>query len=142
MKTTQKERYEVLARLEKLGIGYEDGNKLRRISLTLNRWFEMECGTENAAGTSFSIERDEKTEKPFQRMQYQGPSGWVDRRYPVADREAGARKRLAGIMARFPALVAYVQTDCRGAALYILKLDSILPLENIDAIYNRGVCVY
>ena len=142
MRTTEKQRHEILFRLGKLGFGYDEANRLRRISMTLQRWFEMECGTENEAGTSFSIERDEKTEKPFQRVQYQGPGGWVDNRYPVADREKGARKRLAGILKGFPELVAYVQTDPRGAALYILRAEDVKPGENIDQIYNRGVCVY
>jgi hypothetical protein len=42
--TTTKERYEVLRRLEQIGISYDDANKLRRISMTLHRWFELECG--------------------------------------------------------------------------------------------------
>ena len=140
--TSQKERFEVLARLELIGVGYDDANKLRRISMTLRRWFEMECGTENAAGSSISIERDEN-EKPFQRIQFTTPAGWQDRRYPIADREAGARKRLAVIMGKYPHLVAYIQGDCRGAAVHILrKGKDIKRGENIDSIYNRGVAVY
>ena len=142
MKTSAKDRTEVINRLQKLGFNYEQANKLRRISLTLNRWFEMECGTENEAGTSFSIERDEVTEKPFQRIQYNSGGKWVDRKYPVADREKGARKRLASLMASFPTLTPYIQGDCRGAALYILRPEDIRPGESIDSIYNRGVCVY
>lgn len=45
MHTTQKERYEVLHRLDRLGIAYKDACALRRIALTLRRWFELECGT-------------------------------------------------------------------------------------------------
>ena len=47
------------------------------------------------------------------------------RRYPIADRETGARKRLAVIMARYPHLTAYVQGDPRGCALYILTASQL-----------------
>lgn len=143
MKTTIKERYEVLSRLRDCGIDYDTANSLRRISMTLRRWFEYECGTENERGTSFCIERDEQTEKPFMRFQYMAGTQWIDRRHAVADRESGARKRLAKIMAAHPGLVAYVQTDCRGVALYILRQgQDIKPGENIEQVYNRGIAVY
>lgn len=138
----KRDDYEMINRLQKLGFSYDESVNLRRISRTLGRWFEMKCGTSNESGTSFSIERDEKTEKPFQRIQYQGPGGWVDRRYPVADREAGARKRLAVIMKRHKRCVAYVQSDCRGASLYILRRKDIKTGEQINSIYNRGLAVY
>ena len=140
----KRETFELMARLEKLGFTYEQSNQLRRISLTLQRWFELECGTENAAGSSISIEREGPNGdgKPFHRIQYMGPGGWVDRRYPVADREAGARRRLAAIMAPFKRrLVSYIQGDCRGASLYILRKSDVRG-QDINSIYNRGVAVY
>lgn len=139
-----RDKYEVLSRLQSLGFTWEQANQLRRISMTLRRWFEMECGTENGAGVSISIERDDNGEgKPFLRRQYMTAQGWVDGRLPIADREAGARKRLAAIMAPFKRrLVAYVQGDPRGCALYILRKQDIAKGENIDSIYNRGVAVY
>ena len=139
------DRYEIISRLEKLGFSYAEANALRRISMTLQRWFEMECGTENAAGSSISIERDENGEgKPFQRIQFMGMGGrWVDQRHPIPDREAGARRRLAEIMAsRKRRLLAFVQTDCRGAALYILRRRDIKKGESVCSIYSRGVAVY
>jgi len=142
MKTTFQQRHEIICRLQEVGFDYATANSLRRISMTLQRWFEYECGTENERGTSFCIERDEKTEKPFMRVQYMAGNQWIDRRSPVADRESGARKRLAKIMAQHAHLVAYVQTDCRGCALYILRQQDVKPGENIDQIYNRGVAVY
>ena len=60
MRTTAKERYEVIARLQRLGISYEDACALRRISMTLSRWGELECGDCNTYG-SWAIERDEET---------------------------------------------------------------------------------
>lgn len=142
MRTTQKERYEVLSRLERLGVDYQTANALRRISNTLRNWFEMECGTENAAGASISIERDEN-DKPFIRHQYQSQSfGWIDNKRPIADREAGAKKRLAALMQPYKRrLVPYIQGDCRGAALYILRKSDVKG-QNVDQVYTRGVAVY
>lgn len=139
----KREQYEMMAKLQSLGFTWEEANKLRRISRTLNNWFEMECGTTNKAGSNISIERDDNGEgKPFRRVQYMAAGGQrIDARYPVADREAGARKRLAKIMAAHDRLIAYVQNDCRGASLYILRKADVAG-ENIDSIYNRGVAVY
>ena len=137
----KREAFEMVARLERLGFTYQEANQLRRISMTLRNWFELECGTENAAGSSISIEREENGEgKPFQRVQFMGCDGkWIDRRFPVADRESGARRRLARIMeSRKRRLVAYVQTDCRGASLYILRKADVRG-QDINSIYNRGV---
>ena len=53
------ETEEMLRRLERLGISRNDAETLRRISMTLHHWHEMECGTDNGC-----IERDETTNKP------------------------------------------------------------------------------
>lgn len=107
--------HEMLVRLEKEGLGSADALALRRISMTLHRWHELECGNGNAYA-SWSIERDEKTGKPyFCAYPHTGES----RRAITADREKGALRRLAVIMARYPGLDAYVQTDPRGPALYV-----------------------
>ena len=52
---------EVISRLTSLGIAPNDAVALRRISMTLQRWHEMECG--DAAGNA--VERDETTGKPY-----------------------------------------------------------------------------
>ena len=67
-----------------LGFTTDEAAKLRRISLTLRRWHERECGNDQGA-----IERDETTGKPYLVTE-------KGRRWPVADRETGARRRLAG----------------------------------------------
>ena len=130
MSTTAKERYEVIARLEKLGIDYQTAQQLRRISMTLQRWFEGECGTDNGC-----IERDETTGKPY----------WLNattmRRFPIPDREKGAMARLRSIMSRLKGLVPYIQGDCRGASLYILRQKDVKG-QNIEQVYTRGVAVY
>ncbi len=83
--------------------------------------------------------------KPFMRVQYMGTGNqWVDRRYPIPDREAGARKRLAALMAPYKRrLTVYIQGDPRGASLHILrKGKDIKKGEDIDSVYSRGVAVY
>lgn len=117
--------YHMLRRLESLGISYEDATALRRISMTLHRWHELECGTDSGA-----IERDEKTGKTF----WLGDGTY---RFKTPDRETGALRRLATIMARYPSLAYYVQGDPRGAALYIGS-----PEQMTDSRYSQGVAVY
>lgn len=120
-------------RLMALGISREDAEALRRISMTLRRWFELECGTDEGA-----IERDETTGKPYW---YLARSDRHVTKWPIADREAGARKRLATILARYPGLTAYVQGDPRGCSLYILTAEQLKGEHAVDSIYNRGVAV-
>lgn len=72
-----------------LGFTAEEARALRKISLTLRRWYELECGTD-------------------------------------AGRKLGF----------------YVQTDPRGAALYILRPGDVPEGADPSACYNRGICVY
>ena len=125
--------------LVQLGFTAEQVNSLRRISVTLRRWYEFECGTDSG-----SIERNETTGKPYMRT----PRGKL---YPVADREAGALKRLAAIVhdrnirqpfQESPLLTTYIQTDPRGVALYILRPNDVLEGKDPAAYYSRGICVY
>lgn len=131
MKTTPKERAEVMHRLGQLGIPYYPAEQLRRIALTLHSWFERECGTDNGC-----IERDEETGKTYWLNSY------TMRRSPIPDRETGAKKRLEKLMAQWPELIAYIQGDCRGASLYILQKQDVREGEKIDSVYTRGVAVY
>ena len=120
-----------------LGFTSDEAEKLRRISMTLQRWHEMECGTDNGC-----VERDETTGKTFWRNSYTG------RLSPVADRETGAKKRLLAIInaeakrhgeCRYS---AHIQTDPRGAALYILRPGDVPEGKEADSYYSRGICVY
>jgi hypothetical protein len=124
-------RSRMFAALQQIGITADDATALRRVSMTLHRWHELECGTDRGA-----IERDETTGRPY----------WLNSmtglRSPVADRETVARKRLASIMAHYPALSAYIQGDPRGAALYILRPDDVPAGKDVDAYYSRGIAVY
>ena len=125
------ERQHMFAALQAHGISYADADAMRLISKRLRSWFERECGTDNGC-----IERDETTGKTY----------WLNaasgKRYPIRDMETGARKRLAAIMARYPKLTPYIQGDCRGAALYILRHSDVPEGESADPYYTRGICVF
>ena len=125
--------------LHRLGIDRDDAFALRRIAMTLHRWHERECGDSNDYA-SFGLERDETTDLPYQVVWPHNSD--KARRYRVPDRETGARKRLARIMARYPGLQSYVQGDPRGAALYILRNSDVPQGARVDAYYSRGVAVY
>lgn len=128
------EQLRMFRALEDAGIDYDDRYDLQCISRRLRSWFERECGTDNG-----SIERDETSQKPYWRNAQTG------NRYPIRDMETGARKRLAFIMSKYPTLKPYIQEDCRGAALYILRPNDMPPEggnECMDSYYTRGICVY
>jgi hypothetical protein len=144
------------ATLLDLGFTRAEAEQLRRISMTLQRWFEFECGTGDGQ-VSRSIERDgdEDNSTPYMRVGYPSPSGYVERKWKIADRETGARKRLAAIIGarnarvkpadgetRIDPVLAYVQTDPRGAALYILRPGDVPEGKDVSAYYTRGICVY
>ena len=127
--------------LSDLGFTDAESEALRRISNTLQRWHELECGTDN-----WALERIDG--KPY--MVHS--SG---RKYATSDRETGARKRLSRILLdrlnrtknaegtiQGPALSAYIQTDPRGAALYILRPGDVPDGQDVESYYSRGVCVY
>ncbi len=135
IKTMAKPKYDCIAALQKAGISANDARALRRISMTLNRWFEMECGSDQGA-----IERDDRTGKPY-RTWDAGQNGKRNRRL-IPDREKGAKARLGHIMTAYPALRFFIQGDPRGAALYILRPGDIPEGAKADECYSRGVAVY
>lgn len=126
----QLRQHQLFTSLEQLGIRWADIEALRRISMQLHRWHELECGVDNGG-----VERDETTGKVTWYNSYTG------KRTPYADRETGALKRLATIMAKHPTLRSYVQGDPRGVALYILRPDDA-PAGQEDSHYSRGIAVY
>ena len=125
----------MLDTLTRAGITLDDAMALRRISMTLHRWHELECGDDSGC-----IERDETTDKPFM-VRWNSYTG-KRMQWPIADREAGAIRRLNTIMARYPSLKAYIQGDPRGAALYILRPDDVPEGKDVDAYYSLGLAVY
>lgn len=131
-----------LNRLQALGISWDDATYLRRISMTLHRWHELECGIDGGC-----IERGYYTPRAFTSDE-NGIPYWANhngtkttyRRMP--DRETGARKRLSHIFQRYPELMPYIQGDPRGASLYVVRNADVPAGGSIDAYYTRGVAVY
>lgn len=143
--TTKREilrQHHQLETLQSLGFTQPEAESLRRISMTLQRWYEWECGTE--AG---HIERDEITNIPYKITEWKGKQY----RTPTPDRETGAIARLEQIIrarnirqprAEDPLLSYYLQTDPRGAALYILRPQDVAAGKSPAEYYSRGICVY
>ena len=140
-----------------LGFTRDEAEQLRRISMTLRRWFELECGDSNQYG-SWAIERDGDDDDSIPYMVHHhyrhGQGKDSTTRTRIADRETGARKRLAAIVERrnsstdamlttdFHRVRYYVQTDPRGAALYILRPGDVPDDGDVSSYYTRGICVY
>jgi len=158
--STQKRKFELFARLARLGFTYDESAALRRIEMTLQRWAEAECGNGNDHG-SWAIERDETSGKPYMVHHHymHGRGKDYTTRRPIADREAGALRRLAAIVSARNArgnahdinmtpytpnsptfVVHYHQTDPRGCALYLLTREQ-LGADEISSIYTRGLAV-
>lgn len=112
-----------------LGITSEHAEKLRRISMTLHRWHERECT---------DIDYNEETGRPHWYNQNTGKLS----RLPIPDRGKGAHNRLDTIMANYPHLIAYVQGDPRGVALYILEKSRLVGRDIESCYSSQGVAVY
>jgi hypothetical protein len=143
--STQKAKFELFARLQALGFTYDEAASLRRIEMTLHRWAEAECNGE--------IQREERLDdrgwdqgdgKPF-RVYGQSHQN----RYPIADREAGALRRLAAIVkarnkrattdegaSNF--VFAYHQGDCRGCMLYLVTRGQLREVDRATIERHSG----
>ena len=124
-------RYAQLDRLvTALGLLPSEVAVLIRAERVLHRWAELECG-DGDNYTSWSIERDETTNKPYHCVY---PRTGASYRTPIADREASTLKRIQALCNKH-ALHFYHQTDPRGCALYVARE----PLT--DQNYTRGNAV-
>ena len=101
---------------KRLEIYLSDLHAFRRASITLRAWFTSECGDSNSYA-SWAIERDPETDIPYL-VTY--PHNGKERKTRIPDREKGARKRIAERCERL-GLKYYIQTDCRGLALYLSR---------------------
>ena len=130
---------EMLNRVQRRGLSLDDALAVRRISMTLHRWYELECGDGNGY-----IERDETTGKPYYvncNSRYFGAND-PRARWPIPDREKGAIRRLDKIMDRYPELAYYLQTDPRGASVYLYRPED-LDGRDVDCCYSSvGTAVY
>lgn len=137
-----------IERLTNSGIAYADAVALRRISMTLHRWHELECGDGNDYA-SWCLARGKRIANTFEYdddgkpyLEYHAHNSNRPTYRAIADRERGALKRLAKIMQRYPKFASYVQTDPRGASLYILRPDDVPADANIESCYTNGIAVY
>lgn len=114
--------------------GLEDGDTLELLACSrqLRRWHKRECGDGNDFA-SYSVEEDEETGKAWQVVY---PHKGETRRYRIRNMAAGARRRIAAVMDRYPAIVWRIQGDPRGPALKLF-----LPDENPESATGWGVDV-
>ncbi|MCR4339544.1 MAG: hypothetical protein NUW01_06620 [Gemmatimonadaceae bacterium] len=145
-----------------LGFTTDEAESLRRISIRLHRWHELECGTDSACLVRGTWDRESQSfnyddnGSPY--FEFAGGSG-RNRYQPTRDLETGAKRRLDAIIKarnerdavalslqqvldRRGAVRAYIQTDPRGAALYILRPGDVPDGQAVESYYNRGICVY
>ena len=126
-----------------LGFTREEADALRRISMTLHRWHEHECNG------NIQREGDDGEGRPY----WHWADGPVRHRYAIPDREKGALKRLDKIITERNKrerhageaggrVTPFIQTDPRGAALYILRPGDVPEGKDAGAYYSRGICVY
>jgi len=129
------------------GISADHAWALRRIAMTLHRWHEGECGDSNDWMSTCIVRGEYRNGKfvytdgfPYQEVHYHTDTKPIW--FAIPDRERGALKRLAVIMATYPTLQSYVQSDPRGCALYILRPGDVPDGESADAYYSRGIPVH
>lgn len=147
-----------------LGFTRTEAQQLRRISMTLHRWHELECGTDSSCIVRGGLSADRLTfgyDDNGAPYLFHADVAGRGRYIRIPDRENGARKRMAAILAArmerakghnlgeycggclYCAPVStYIQTDPRGAALYIIRPGDVPSHGLVDAYYNRGICVY
>ena len=134
MTKRQAENYARLSRtmLDGLGIARDDFDTLLRIERTLHRWAERECNGE------VEVDDDGRAWHSWHDDLHTGPTV---HRVRIPNRERGALKRLSAIMARYPALGAYHQSDPRGCSLYVFR-KADMEGKDVDAYYSsRAVAV-
>lgn len=139
-RTTNKVPDCVMILQSRLQITKADAYVLRKAAMTLHRWYEGECGDSDSF-KSWMIVRDEETEKPYREVHPYAP-GSKSYRLPIPDREKSAQRAINRVLASYPHLLAYHQTDPRGAPLYIIPRAD-LGDRKADECYNScGVAVY
>lgn len=112
------------------GVSSTEINQLMRAERTLGRWATAECNGE--------IQRDESTGQAYRH--YGNVTSGPFLTVKIADREAGALKRVADICARH-GLAFYHQGDPRGCALYIIRPGDIRDGSSVDSCYTNGIAV-
>lgn len=101
--------------MKELNISFDDTYQLRRDSMRLRRWFERECGDSNNYN-SWCVVREPDGKTYLEILPHTGKR----RMERIPDVETGARKRIDAIC-KAAGLNYYIQTDCRGMALYLSR---------------------
>lgn len=140
-KHEREQRQRTYTTLMALGLTFAECETLRRASMTLSRWAELECGDSNNYG-SWAIERDEATGVPYMVHHHyrHGQGKDTMTRTRIADRESGAIKRIAAIVTAH-GLAWYHQTDPRGCAVYVLRPGDVPAGADPGSCYTRGIAV-
>ena len=107
----------------------DDAEVLRHAERALQLWSEGEWGNSNDL-QSWSIERDEDTNKPFRVTRPHHNNSVI--KTPIQDREASALRATAAVC-RCLGLHFYHQPDPRGCTLYV----SNEPLNDMN--YTNGI---
>lgn len=105
---------ENVANLRAWGLSLKDIGVIRFSAARLHRWFELECGTDEGL-----IQQNEET--GVWTMHRDTGQGYELEGYKIRDCEKLHRARLSRIMAKYPTLAAYIQTDPRGCPVYICR---------------------
>jgi len=135
--TTQKDALARLYfRLFQAGFDASEAQALHGIAMTLSRWDEAECNGD--------IQRDEETGKPYRYYGCSyGAANAIINKYPCADREAGAMKRLVELLTSHPEFTFYHQRDPRGCSLYLVKPEDIPVGSSLDSCYPTfGIAIF
>lgn len=154
MTKREAERREHMFRaLATVGLSRDEAEQLRRISLQFHSWHERQCNEDIRVGFyrngefhDWDEHRALAAEYGYSRLTYTFFQG-SRRGYQIPNRGAGAERRLAALMAPHKRrLCYYVQTDPRGAALYIVSRKQLLRCgkkpADLDSCYTIGTAVY
>ncbi len=127
--------------LHNLGFNDQQIKKLRSASRTLQKWFEMECGSDDGCIVRISDTAGEPIETyegiPCL-LTFEGNKRCYTR---IVDKEAAARSIIKSIGEENDQCVFYIQTDPRGAALYAVPKEYLVN-RKIEQIYPNGVAIY
>ncbi len=129
-KRERNDRFRMEESLHRLGLSDAEVTSLRRASMRLQRWGEMEC--------NHDVQRNETTGEVT--IRYAHDDGRISKPRRIPDRETPALKRCKAI-ADAHGLVFYHQGDPRGAAVYVGTAE-MLRGHSVDSNYSNLICVY
>lgn len=122
-----KAREATIHQLAMLGFDSQETAQLLRISATLDSWHQKECNGE--------VEIDGETGIAYYINQWDG-----SRAYRKPNTYQPAVKRVKAL-AKSHGLIAYIQPDPRGCALYIVRPSDVPEGKDVDNYYSRGIAV-